>query len=61
MESDFSVTIGEATIDLGRQILHTPIAEVVGGSVVRHEGHWDCEFRSVEGTEVTIRLTGAGG
>jgi len=57
MESEFFVHIGEQRVDLGRQVTHTPIAEVVPGSVVPHDDHQDCTFRSVDGAAVTIRIT----
>ena len=57
MESEFFVHIGEQRVDLGKQVTHTPIAEVVPGSVVPHDDHQDCTFRSVDGAAVTTRVT----
>lgn len=56
MVSDFSVSIGDLMVNLGKQITHCERAEVVAGSVSQHDDHLDCKIQAVDGSDMTIRL-----
>lgn len=55
METELSVRIGEQVIELGRLIVHASAVEAIDGTFSEHGDHQDCDLRTAQGAEVTIR------
>lgn len=58
---EVSVRVGSQEVEVGQVVIHSPLAEVVNGSVHEHGDHFDAAIQTSDGVKASIRAARAEG